>query len=179
MVGKQHVAGELILDETGIGRVAVERTDNVIAVGPGVGSGLVFVVTVRFAVVNHIEPMPRPPFAVARGTEQSIHHSFIRVRAVVRQELPYLLRRGRQPGQIKAQPSNQGHAVGFAGGRQAFGLQFCQDKLIDRIPGPMPIFHGRNRRAPRRFERPMIALGLDHSLLRPHRHASKREQRQE
>ena len=66
LVGKQHVAGQLFLDETAVGLVLVQRVDDIVAIGPGVGPGFVFVVAVRLAVVDHVQPMAGPTFAIAR-----------------------------------------------------------------------------------------------------------------
>ena len=67
--GEEHVAGDLFLHETRVGFVGVEGAHDVVAVGPGVGAEFVFVVAVGVAVVDDIEPVARPTFAVAGGGE--------------------------------------------------------------------------------------------------------------
>ena len=64
--GEQHVPRDLFLHESPIWLVGIQRTNHVIAVRPGVRSRLVFIVAVRFAEVNDIEPMPRPTLAIMR-----------------------------------------------------------------------------------------------------------------
>ena len=55
-----------------VGLVVIESVDYLIAVGPGVAAGLVFVVAVGFAVVSHVEPMASPALAVARRCQQAV-----------------------------------------------------------------------------------------------------------
>ena len=78
-VGIQHVAGNLLLDEPSPGLVLVKRPHDVIAIGPGVGSRLVLIVSVGVAVVDDVEPMPGPPLAVVRRIQQLVHQSLVRV----------------------------------------------------------------------------------------------------
>ena len=75
--GKEHVAGDLLLHETAVGFVLIEGTDHVIAIGPGVGPRLVLVVAMRFAVMDHIQPVPGPAFAVAGRGQQPIDQVLI------------------------------------------------------------------------------------------------------
>ena len=176
---KQHVPGELLLDETRIGGVVVEGSNDVVAVRPGVGPRFVFVVTVGFAVVNHIQPVSRPAFAVTRRAQQAIDHGFVRIRAAVRNELLDLLRRRRQPGEIKAEPPDQRHAVGFRGRSELFGLQFGEHKVINWIAGPPRTLHHGNRGPNRWFKRPVIALGWRSCFPGPRQDAKQREEGQQ
>ena len=61
----QHIAGELLLHEAPIRLVLVERADHIVAVRPGVVAGFVLVVSMSLAVVNDIQPVPRPALAVS------------------------------------------------------------------------------------------------------------------
>ncbi len=78
--GEEHVAGDLLLHEPGVRLVRVERADDVVAVRPGVRPRLVLVVAVRLAVVDHVEPVPRPPLAVLRRREQLVDQLLVGVR---------------------------------------------------------------------------------------------------
>ena len=64
-LGVERIAGQLFFDEAGVGLVLVEGPDDVVAIGPGVRTELVLVVAVGVAVVDHVEPMATPAFAVA------------------------------------------------------------------------------------------------------------------
>ena len=70
--GVERVAGQLFFDEAGVGLVVIEGADDVIAVGPGVGAELVLIVAMGIAVVDHVEPVAAPAFAIARGGEQTV-----------------------------------------------------------------------------------------------------------
>ncbi len=62
--GIEGVTGDLFLDKARVGFVAVERADHVIAIGPRVRTGLIFVVAVGFAEVDDVEPVAGPSFTV-------------------------------------------------------------------------------------------------------------------
>ena len=74
---EEDVAGELFLDEAGVGAVFVEGADDVVAVGPGVRAGLIFVVAVGFAEVDDVEPMAGPAFAVAGAGEELVDEGLV------------------------------------------------------------------------------------------------------
>ena len=74
----EGITRDLFFDEAGVGFVAIESADDVVAVGPRVHAGLVFVVAVGFAEVNDIEPVAGPAFAVARGSEECVYGLMIR-----------------------------------------------------------------------------------------------------
>ena len=60
------VAGQLFFDEACVGLVVVKGADDVIAIGPGVGAELILIVAMRVAVVDDVEPVAAPAFAIAR-----------------------------------------------------------------------------------------------------------------
>ena len=68
----ESVAGNLLIDEAAIRLIGIEGPNDVIAIRPGVGPRLVFVVAVRLAEMHHVEPMPRPALAVLRRRQQPI-----------------------------------------------------------------------------------------------------------
>ena len=90
--GKQRVSGDLFLHEAAVRLVAVEGADNVVAVRPGVGAGLVLVVTVSVAVVDDVQPVACPAFAVAGEGEQSLDQLFVGQRVGVADELADVIR---------------------------------------------------------------------------------------
>ena len=97
----EHVAGHLLADEPAEGEVAVERSDDVIAIGPGVVAALVLVVAVGVAVVDDVEPVPAPALAVMGAGQQPIDQSFVGVRIRVADERVDLLGRRRQAEQVE------------------------------------------------------------------------------
>ena len=74
--GEKRVASDLLLHETRVRFVFVEGANDVVAVRPCVRALLVLVVAVRVAVVDDIEPVPRPALAVARAGEELVHQLF-------------------------------------------------------------------------------------------------------
>jgi hypothetical protein len=111
-VGEEDVAGDLFLDEAIVAFVGVERTDDVIAVRPGVGAGFVFVVTLGVAVVDDVEPVARPAFAVAGGGEQAVDETFVGPRMRVGDEGRDFLGGGRQPDEIEGHAADERSSVG-------------------------------------------------------------------
>ena len=66
VIGEKGIASDLFLHETRVRFVIVEGMDDIVTVGPGVGTGEVVIVAVGIGVVGHIQPMTRPVLAVAR-----------------------------------------------------------------------------------------------------------------
>lgn len=61
--GIQDISRDLLLDELGIGIVIIDRTNYIVAIGPGIRTRFVFVVTASVRIANQIQPVPSPPFA--------------------------------------------------------------------------------------------------------------------
>ena len=110
---EQHIARQLLLHETRVGLVLVEAADDVIAIRPRVRARLILVVAVRLAVVNDVQPVPRPALAVVRRREQSFHQLFVGLRVLVRSKRFDLLRLRRQAGQVEVESANQRAPVRF------------------------------------------------------------------
>src|SRR5262249_13414828 len=114
--GEEHVAGDLLLNESPIGLILVEGADDVIAVRPGVGAGLVLVVAVGVAVVDHVEPVSAPPLAAGRRGQPPV---------------PAALVRGRRGG------GRRGGGGGAGGsGRRPAGGGACAGRPRARGPAP-------------------------------------------
>src|SRR5271166_3768808 len=77
--GTQYVASHLLSDELPIGLVGVERANDVIAVGPGHGPGLVLVVAVSLSIVDDIKPVPGPALAVRGAGQQPVNELLVGV----------------------------------------------------------------------------------------------------
>ena len=72
----QFIGGDLLNDELVIRQIFIERADDVIAIGVRIRKARFFVaadVTLGVRVTRHVEPMPRPTFAVLRRGEETIY----------------------------------------------------------------------------------------------------------
>ena len=161
-IGKEHVTGDLLLDEPGIGLVGVERADDVIAIGPGIRPRLVLVVAVGVAVVDDVEPVPGPAFAVAGRGQQPVDEFLVGRGIGIGDEGIHFFGRRRQARQVEREPADERAAVGDHRRREfvlgelraneevdgvAFGLDACNrrervhadrhGRLRDRLPGPV------------------------------------------
>ena len=86
-------------------------------------AALVLVVAVRVAVMDDVEPVPAPAFAVSGRGQQPIDQLLVGVRSGRRQEGVDLLRRRRQAVQVEGQATDQGPAIGLGAGAEPFVLQ--------------------------------------------------------
>ena len=159
--GEERIAGNLFLDEPRVRFVFVERTNNIIAIRPGVGPQLVLVVPAGVGVLHHIEPVPAPAFAVARAGEQSVGQCgdgliTIGFRRLFKRR--NLRGSGRQAGEVEGHAPDQGEGIGLGGGAQSMLGLFGADKLVDGIARPF-LFGGGEQGQGRAFqwlERPVL-----------------------
>ena len=96
-VGRNFITRNLFLHKLVVRLVGVEGTNYVIAVPPGVGFVIVILEATGIGVTNDIEPMPPPPFAVVRRSQQLVHQLGEGIRRLVRHEPINLLRSWRHP----------------------------------------------------------------------------------
>ena len=113
LIRKKRVRRQLLLHESRIGFVAVERVDDVVAIRPGIQAGLVLVVAMRLAEVNRVQPVPRPAFAIAWRGQQTVHDLLVGICALVRDERVHFLGRGGQSGEIEGDAAQQRAAIRF------------------------------------------------------------------
>ncbi len=138
LVGKEHVAGDLLLDESGVRLVVVERLDQVIAVGPGVAPDAVLVVAVRLGEVDQVHPVPRPALAVMRAGQQAIDQPLVGVGGVVDKKARTSSGSGGRP--IRSKESRLIKVLRSAsGGLETILAQLGDDEIVDRRPGPASI----------------------------------------
>ncbi len=78
--GIHDISGQLLADEAGVGFVVIESADHIVAVGPRVGSQLVFVVAAGVGVSDDVEPVPGPAFTVGRRGQQAVDEPFVGIR---------------------------------------------------------------------------------------------------
>ena len=86
--GIKHVAGHLLGDKAGVGLVVVERANQIIAIGPGVGPRAVLVVSVRFGKVHDVHPVPRPALAIKRAGQQPIDKPLVGGGRLIGRQMP-------------------------------------------------------------------------------------------
>jgi hypothetical protein len=107
VAGEERVAGDLLANESRIEFILVEGADDPVAVRPGKIATLVLVVAVRVAVVNDVQPVPAPAFAVARRGQQAVDELGVGVGAVVAQEGRDLVGGRRQSVQVEGESAQQ------------------------------------------------------------------------
>ena len=163
------VAGQLLEDELGKRRVAVERANDVIAIRPGGRPGQVGLVPLALAEPDDVEPVPSPALAVLGRGQQPVDERFIRPRDRSRRRR----RRRRPPRELAGRPvrSNVTRRIKVAGSaagarRQALGprvparmkasIGVSTQRSIGDIVGHVPR-RGRNR--PDRPQRPPVRPG--------------------
>ena len=132
--GRRHefVARKLFRDELVERFVRVERADDVVAITPSPAAfGIRLRPAVRVRVAGHVQPVPRPPFAVASRSQQAIHELLVSVWRSIRQESSDFLGRRRQAGEIMGDPTNQRALVRRRSEAQRFGFERGQDECID------------------------------------------------
>src|SRR5205085_10063587 len=71
IAGLQLIASDLLADETVVGFVIVQRTDDIVAIAPRIRAVGVRFITVGLRITNEIEPVARPMLAVARTGEHA------------------------------------------------------------------------------------------------------------
>ena len=158
VLGEQRIRRELLLHKTGVGLVGVQGGDDVVPIWPRLQPWPVHAEAVRLAVVNHVQPVPRPTLAVAWRGEQPLHQSLIRLRGGVLLKPVHLLRRGRQTVQIEGQPANQRAPVGGGRGRELLLAEPGQDEGVNGIGAcRLPVADLRNGRFHQRLQRPPVA----------------------
>ena len=155
--GKEFVAGELFADELVVGLVLVEGADDVVAVTPHLGAELVALVAVGVGVAHDVEPVPRPPLAVARVGEERVHKLLVGARRAVVDEGEHFLGRWRQADEIEAEAADQRAAVGLGREGELLLGKLGEEEGIGGIAnGEWRITNLRHGRARGLFERPEI-----------------------
>ena len=136
----------LLLDESVVRLVLVERPDDVVPVAPHVGQGIVQPAPHRIAVTHHVHPVPGPALAVAGVGQQLFHGIGVGVGRVILEKGLHLLGCGRQPDQIEIEPPEQLAPVYGRRRLHALFFQLGQHEGIDRVLDPsLPTDLGNGR----------------------------------
>ena len=144
----QLVAGELLADEAVVGLVVVERADDVVAVAPGVGLGVVALVAVGLGEPDEVEPVPAPLLAVAGRVEQAVDQLLVGVGRRVVDEGVDLLGRRRQAGQVVGRRGGSARASRRAGsGCSPFASSPARMKASIGFATQAAVLDRRGRRA--------------------------------
>ena len=158
----QLVRSELQSDEFIVRQIAIERRDDPVAILVGVrikelrvGADLMRLI---LGIARERQPQARHPFTKARRREQAFHHTRVGLAALVIQERSHLLRRRRQPGQIKRDAADERALLRFFAWSQALRFQPGENEIIQFLPGPARVLHGRTRLCGGRLERPELPL---------------------
>ena len=155
---RQEVASDLLDGKTVEGQVGVERVDHPVAVRPD-AAGLVVRVALRVGVARQVEPAARPMLPVGGFRQLPVDESLVGAGRTVGGERLHLLKRGRQPRQIKCHPARQCMATRLGLRPHAGPLEMRQDETVDRVARPRGIPHNRRLRSHRRLVGPMAGIG--------------------
>ena len=162
IVGGHEIARDLRLHEDVVRHVLVESVNHPVAIAKGVGDGVrVGGVQALVGIACDIEPEAPPALAIARGSQQPVHHLREGIRRFVGEERVDFFRGGRQAGQIERRSTDEDPAVCRACRLQSLRFQAGEDETIDigaRPPGILdlgdrlacePAENSRTRAAPR------------------------------
>ena len=130
------VPGQLLLQKHIVRLIGIERRNHIVPEPERVRPVRVVLVAIALGEPHHVQPMPRPLFAIPRRIQQPVHQLLICIRPLVRDKRRNLLRRRRQPVQVKSNPPNQRRPVRLRSRRQLRLPQPGQHKRIDRRANP-------------------------------------------
>src|SRR5713101_7535819 len=103
-------------------------------------SGLILVIAVRLAIVDHVEPVASPALAIARGSEQPVDQFLVGDGRAVSNEGIDLLGRGWKAVQIVGEPPDQCAAIGLRRGLHALLIERGQNEGVDRSARPIGFY---------------------------------------
>jgi hypothetical protein len=151
---RQQIACQLFNRELVEWHVAVEGIDHPVAPPPHVTLAIALV-AVAVGIAGSFQPGIRHALAIAKRSQQSVHHLLESLRRLVGAEGIELRGRRRQANEIQAHAAQPGRAFGFLRRRQAFMFQPVQHECIDGIAHPGLLSHGRQHWPLRLLEGPV------------------------
>jgi hypothetical protein len=134
-IGSERVSRDLLADELVIRNIGVEGTDDIVAVGKGVGTLGIHLEAMRVGVADDIEPVLRPALAVMGTGEESLDdlaHRGVRVSNRSYLECREFLRCRRQSDQVEAKAAEKGPGVRRGRAMQAVCGKSGADEIIHR-----------------------------------------------
>ena len=134
---EELISRDLFGNESIVGFVLVEGTNDVVSIAPSVGALPVVGETGAVSIPCNIEPVATPLLAVVRTREQTIDHRRKRRRIVSRvvQECVDLPGSRRQADEIERDAANQRTPIRVWRGLQSSLGQTLVDKGVDRTLG--------------------------------------------
>ena len=136
---RQAVGGQLLGDELVVRQIAVERPNDVVAVGVGIrkppllGEG----VALGIGVAGHVEPVPAPALAIMGRGQQPIDQPLVGIGCTIGEKRFDFLRRRRQADKVISQAADERAAVGFGGRSQAGRLEPGQNERVEAGAEPV------------------------------------------
>ena len=158
---RKEIARDVFLDEQVVGHVRVEGADEVVAVAPGMGDGVVLLMAIGVSEAHQIHPVTGPSFAEPRGGQQGIHHSGPRLERGIRQKRRDLRWFRGQSDDGFMHPSQPDLRFGRRRRTQSLGLQSSEDESIDSVGEPIGSVHWRNGCSYEWLETPPLSTCLE------------------
>ncbi len=87
----KHVARHVLGHELVIGKIIIERSDEIVAIAKGVGGVVIKLVPPALGVAKEIHPVTSPFLAKLRGCQQAIDDFFIGIGRIILDKSLYLL----------------------------------------------------------------------------------------
>ncbi len=128
---RQQIAGELLDGKPIERQIAVERSDDPVAIRPDAAAVVVVVQAVGVPVPRRIEPIARAMLTVMRRRQQPVDHLRVRIRRRVCDERRDVFGLRRQSRQIQRHAPNQRTPIRFGVRREARCLDLRQHEPID------------------------------------------------
>ncbi len=169
VIGRQLVARELPVDELVVRHVAVEGTDQEVAIVVSEGPIVVLLVAMRLGEPRHVHPVTGESFSVIGRRQQAIDEALVGVGGRVVDEGVDLLGRGGQSRQVEGDAADQGAPVGDRIRLQPATLERGEDEPVDGRANPGRILHRGRRDDGQRPERPEVLVGLSGACCHPRR----------
>ena len=154
----EKIAGQMFDQKLIVRDALVERTDEVVAVVPGVGDDVVALVPARLGVAHQVHPVPRPTFAEMRRGQQPVYDAFAGAGSGVREKRLNVVATRRQSSDDEVNAAQPRALIGGWRGRQLRLLQSVQDETILRRERPARVLHRRDFLPVGRFPQPCLLL---------------------
>ena len=135
---RQQIARHMLLHETVIRHIRIERADHVVAITPGLRDRVIAHIAARLAKAHQVQPVCGPVLAKLRALEKAVDEGFSlrlsrRALGHISNKTLHLLLRRRQAHQREFQPAQQGGRRCRCGGFQAFLLHLRHEKAVHRV----------------------------------------------
>ena len=163
--GHELVRGDLQLQKAIVSQVLIERPDDPLAIGVGVGKLPLFAgvnVSLGIGIPRDIQPVASPSLAVTRTREQAFDqrsHGGIGIGGGGFFKGGDFIRRRRKARDIEAHPADQGARVGGVRRPEPSGVQFRENETIDVRLCPDRFLDGGRSSFRWKAKRPVLGIG--------------------